>query len=512
MVMTCRLFLNFLLFSINFFFLVFTNLISLLETFNFDEPSYQQAINFKLQKIAADNFLRIPLYNPLSSNNISNDYDYHLQNHYQYQYPYRPNQLITTVPNTRWVPPDPRYIRDNRLLQSPLIGNLSMTERAKNLILSNRFAYFDQRNVQQIIATEMPERRAPPLMQPKEYTHLNIHPNPENRMEMMKTMMMRTSLQPQNQPVLTTHSMIQTELVNKNFKPQPKQAASPKQLPQVQKPESKKTPRASKKSTAKANAEQNQNPKMINLAEEKNNLPKAPQNETSLQITNQPQQFIHKPQRPTIFDLERLSLDIEFPIGSMQERASQKSDDFIYNMEMIDNYNRKERIKVSRPPSGKVPQFDSVPNPMMKEDRDRFFKELNFNAEYRSGYEPIRMQQIQEQSFNYKSHFIKKKQSCQNVNIKRCSGVSYVKKSESEQLHVSHIYQKLPNLVIQASISCEYLENKKDLLRQIYKNVFCNQANRDYSLLLAWFEVDDENIMREYLLYPEKRFEIAKGR
>ena len=206
-------------------------------------------------------------------------------------------------------------------------------------------------------------------------------------------------------------------------------------------------------------------------------------------------------------------LDLQFPIvvGSTSSQISAQKTDFIYDMEIVDNFNKVEKIKVSHPPSGRAPQIDEIPNPMMKEDRDRFFRELSFVTEYRSGYEPIKMQQLQEQAFNFKNHFIKKKQSCQNVNIKRCSGVSYVKKTESEQINVGHIFQKLPHLVIQGSISCEVQEDKKDFLRQVYEKILCNESD-SFSLLLSWFEAEDENLIREYLLYPTKRFEIAKGR
>ena len=120
------------------------------------------------------------------------------------------------------------------------------------------------------------------------------------------------------------------------------------------------------------------------------------------------------------------------------------------------------------------------------------------------------MQKKQEEVFNYKSHFIRKKQSSQNVNIKRCTGVSYVKESESQQLNVNHIFKPLPHLVIQASTSCEILEEYDEFIADLYEKIFCN-VHSDYSLLLAWFESDDEVKMREYLLYPKKRFEIANN-
>lgn len=55
------------------------------------------------------------------------------------------------------------------------------------------------------------------------------------------------------------------------------------------------------------------------------------------------------------------------------------------------------------------------------------------------------------------AHFIHKKQS--QCNIKRVSGVSYIKPSESKQLDVRANYEKLAPLVIQGSYNLPRLEN-----------------------------------------------------
>ena len=184
---------------------------------------------------------------------------------------------------------------------------------------------------------------------------------------------------------------------------------------------------------------------------------------------------------------------------------------FTYTLEIINNQNKKEKIKVSHAP-GKLPDFKTVPNPMEKSARDRWVGELSFNTDYSSSYEPVKMQQEQEKAFaiSYKSHFIKKKQSSQNANIKRRCGVSYVKESESRQLHVEDIFLRLPHLVIQASTSCEVLEEYREFMKGLFNKLFTNE-HCEYSLLLTWFESEDESSMREYILYPEKRFEVAGG-
>jgi hypothetical protein len=60
-------------------------------------------------------------------------------------------------------------------------------------------------------------------------------------------------------------------------------------------------------------------------------------------------------------------------------------------------------------------------------------KLINFITNYRSGYAPIELQEINETDATNTTgrHFIKKKQS--TLNLPRTCGVSYVKPTESEQ-------------------------------------------------------------------------------
>lgn len=208
-----------------------------------------------------------------------------------------------------------------------------------------------------------------------------------------------------------------------------------------------------------------------------------------------------------------LNLDLSKINIKYEQQNEEYKKNFIYDLEIVDNQNRREKIKVSHHP-GKVHEITSAPNAIDTVARDNWYKELEFTTDYSqhtaTGYKPISMQKKQEENFNYKSHFIRKKQSSQNASIKRCCGVSYVKESESQQLHVEHIFQKLPHIMIQASTSCEVLEEYEDFVSGLFENLFCNE-NSDYSLLLAWFETDDEALMREYLLYPKKRFQIANN-
>ncbi|KRX03609.1 WD40-repeat-containing domain [Pseudocohnilembus persalinus] len=119
---------------------------------------------------------------------------------------------------------------------------------------------------------------------------------------------------------------------------------------------------------------------------------------------------------------------------------------------------RKTQDKTKDPLENIINRFD-------KETRDLYFGMIPFTKDYKQGYEPINIQQQQEQDLRKnttidqeKNHFIRKKQSTASVNLKRTCGVSYVKPTESEQLNISHIYDTLPPLVYQCSSGCERLE------------------------------------------------------
>ena len=84
--------------------------------------------------------------------------------------------------------------------------------------------------------------------------------------------------------------------------------------------------------------------------------------------------------------------------------------------------------------------MSSCPNPIDFAARKLNFLAQHFENDFRSGYSPIDLQEKQEKDFhnvgNKGTHFIKKKQSCANINLKRTVGVSYVKETESQQLNV----------------------------------------------------------------------------
>ncbi len=94
--------------------------------------------------------------------------------------------------------------------------------------------------------------------------------------------------------------------------------------------------------------------------------------------------------------------------------------------------------------------------------------------------------------------------------MKRVCGVSYVKKLESEQLNVNHIFEKLPPLVFQGSSGCTILEESEELMKQVYNNIV--ETCYELPLVVTILDAEDENLMREYLYYPERRFKLAKGK
>ncbi len=155
-------------------------------------------------------------------------------------------------------------------------------------------------------------------------------------------------------------------------------------------------------------------------------------------------------------------------------------------MEIVNNQNQKYRIKVWRNPfdqSGLGPKkrvsflkkldlliiliifskqnkkkdkeekksnrLDLVRNRFDVEQRDLLHKTYNYLEDLRGGYLPIDIQQKQEKLMSREGdkHFIRRKQSQANINLKRTCGVSYVKPTESEQKNVDHIFRKLTPLV-----------------------------------------------------------------
>lgn len=116
-----------------------------------------------------------------------------------------------------------------------------------------------------------------------------------------------------------------------------------------------------------------------------------------------------------------------------------------------------------------------------------------------------------------RSHFIKMKQS--HCNIKRECGVSYVKKTESKQMNVrDRGYEKLPPIVIQASYTLPKNSNREfddqklenGVRKAIDQLLFTYNPNR--ILIVTVFEAVNEISMKNYLLKPHKRLEIADGK
>ena len=196
----------------------------------------------------------------------------------------------------------------------------------------------------------------------------------------------------------------------------------------------------------------------------------------------------------------------------LQERTS--NDDEAEDLEIVDNRNQKIKIKVSGL-TGKTSlrSFETVPNPIDTAARQENFDSQRFNLDFRSGYAPIEIQQTQERDFkdNEKKektqHFIKKKQSCAQINLKRTCGVSYVKPTESQQLNVSNVFEQLPPLVFQCSSECDEVEDV-GAFQGVFKRLFTNGAR---PLVCTLLDSDDDAI-RDYLLKPEKRVAISKGR
>lgn len=113
---------------------------------------------------------------------------------------------------------------------------------------------------------------------------------------------------------------------------------------------------------------------------------------------------------------------------------------------------------------------------------------------------------------------IKRKQQVLS-NVKKCCGVSYVKKSESKQLNVrDRGYEKLPPIVIQGSytipsqglLSKDEEDESKLKVDLAIKEVFLSQTADTYLVVTA-FESPNEVEMKNYLLKPHKRMRIANG-
>lgn len=183
-------------------------------------------------------------------------------------------------------------------------------------------------------------------------------------------------------------------------------------------------------------------------------------------------------------------------------------------VEIVDNLNRK--IKVAIPKIFDYSKFaDNIPNPIDACARDENFRSYNFTTEYKSGYAPIETQKLiesKEKEFTYRNHFIKKKQSCANINLKRTCGVSYVKHTESKQMNVNHIFETLPPLVFQCSTGTKRLDEYREFYEFLFDHLFENKMPQGSYLLGSFVASEHEDKMKEYILFPHKRIELCEGR
>ena len=103
-----------------------------------------------------------------------------------------------------------------------------------------------------------------------------------------------------------------------------------------------------------------------------------------------------------IEDLPKFPINIELPKKAIENV------DFGFDLDIISNFNEKEKIKISYQP-GKLAPIDSknIPNLIDFNLRDEFYRQFNFITDYRSGYTPIEVQDQQEKEFSYKNHFIR---------------------------------------------------------------------------------------------------------
>lgn len=212
------------------------------------------------------------------------------------------------------------------------------------------------------------------------------------------------------------------------------------------------------------------------------------------------------------FDINLLK-SINLPDPKADLKIVLKNDEENEEIEIVDNYNKKIKVKVTNL-AGKTTlrSFESIPNQINFPLREENFKSLSFTNDFRSGYAPIEIQKTQEKDFSQaalnkeKSHFIKKKQSCAQINLKRTCGVSYVKKTESQQLNVSHIFEPLPPLVYQCSSECEEINDITE-----FEAIFLRIFGIGKLLLCSVLEAEEEEV-REYLLHSEKRAQINKNK
>ncbi|CAK78674.1 unnamed protein product (macronuclear) [Paramecium tetraurelia] len=217
------------------------------------------------------------------------------------------------------------------------------------------------------------------------------------------------------------------------------------------------------------------------------------------------------------------TLDFESLFKSPFPEQAVRHNETFEKLEVVTNTNQKILIDVpSRPAAYTLEKlnlkgkptleqlFQSIPNCMDYKERDKHFKQGGYKLNYQSGYAPVEIQNRHKDPEDYtkKQHFIRQKQSQANLNLKRTCGVSYVKKSESEQKDVSHIFKKLPPLVYQCSSGCQPIAGYDEA----FDNLFQNLLNGKNLIVFTLFNSSDESALREYLLFPHLRNKISRER
>jgi len=78
-------------------------------------------------------------------------------------------------------------------------------------------------------------------------------------------------------------------------------------------------------------------------------------------------------------------------------------------------------------------------------------------------------------------------------------GVTYIKKSESKQLHVRDTYEKLGPIAFQGSYGLEVFEGKGEIYDKLFQTVLKGD------LVVTCFQSANETKMKKYLLKPLRR-------
>ena len=91
--------------------------------------------------------------------------------------------------------------------------------------------------------------------------------------------------------------------------------------------------------------------------------------------------------------------------------------------------------------------------------------------------------------------------------MRREAGVSYVKETESRQLGVSSSYERLGHTMFQGSYNLKIADDIS-ISGAIFKRLF-KASSEGSDLLFVCFESASDSLMKEYLLYPQKRLHLV---